>query len=94
MTVRAAITDRNSLGGSAIERPGGFSDRPEPLRPGLRRRGGEDGCVAARCGVDVDEESSGSKLKFCPHSIFSMSAGAGRGFLKCEDDRSLLSQRL
>lgn len=43
---------------------------------------------------DVDKESSGSKQKFCPHSIFSMSAGVGRGSLKCEDDRSLLSQRL
>lgn len=44
--------------------------------------------------LDVDKESSGSKQKFCPHSIFSMSAGVGRGSLKCEDDRSLLSQRL
>lgn len=44
--------------------------------------------------LDVDKESSGSKQKFCPHSIFSTSAGEGRGSLKCEDDRSLLSQRL
>lgn len=44
--------------------------------------------------LDVDKESSDSKQKFCPHSIFSMSAGVGRGSLKCEDDRSLLSQRL
>ena len=44
--------------------------------------------------LDVDKESSGSKQKFCPHSIYSMSAGVGRGSLKCEDDRSLLSQRL
>lgn len=43
---------------------------------------------------DADEESSGSKQKFCPYSIFSMSAGVGRGVLGCEDDRSLLSQRL
>lgn len=28
---------------------------------------------------NVDKESSGSKQKFCPHSIFSMSAGVGRG---------------
>lgn len=28
--------------------------------------------------LDVDKGSSGSKQKFCPHSIFSMSAGAGR----------------
>lgn len=52
-------------------------------------------CIYARMLVlDVDKESSGSKQKFCPHSIFSMSAGVGRGSLKCEDDRSLLSQRL
>lgn len=52
-------------------------------------------CAYARMPVlDVDKESSGSKQKFCPHSIFSMSAGVGRGSLKCEDDRSLLSQRL
>lgn len=44
--------------------------------------------------LDVDKGSSGSKQKFCIHSIFSMSAGVGRGSLKCEDDRSLLSQRL
>lgn len=44
--------------------------------------------------LDVDKESSGSEQKLCPDSIFSMSAGVGRGSLKCEDDRSLLSQRL
>lgn len=44
--------------------------------------------------LDVDKGSFGSKQKFCIHSIFSMSAGVGRGSLKCEDDRSLLSQRL
>lgn len=55
----------------------------------------EDASVCAHMLVlDVDKERSGSKQKFCPHSIFSMSAGEGRGYLKCEDDRSLLSQRL
>lgn len=55
----------------------------------------EDGSAyAGMLVLDVDKESSGSKRKFCPHSIFSMSAGVGRGSLKCEDDRSLLSQRL
>lgn len=51
-------------------------------------------CCAVMQVLDVDKESSGSKQKFCPHSIFSMSAGVGRGSLKCEDDRSLLSQGL
>lgn len=96
--LREIRTSALRLGGVFILHPRrrcNASDRGNVLTRYTRERQWEDGDAWARPLVlDVDEESSGSKQKLCAHSIFSMSAGVGRGSLKCEDDRSLLSQRL
>lgn len=55
-------------------------------------RGGEAG--PSEPPIGPRRWSGSSKRNFCPGSIFSRSRGDGRGFVECEDDRSLLSQRL